>query len=190
MKRWTKGTRARAGRHVLAGALAAAAVAAPPGAVADDIYLKLEGIEGETTNAKRPKEIDVLSWSWGFRREAPVAKTACGQELVISKRFDRASTAVITRGSLGTVTPTGRLSVVKSGDTPTEYLTLDLTGVTFRSVQSSAVGGGDVVETIALAWTSGVLTYRVLDPKGGPIATVNSNLPPTCVSPQTSGPDR
>jgi len=185
MKRCTKGTRARAGRHVLAGALAAAAVAAPTGAVADDIYLKLEGIEGESISAKHPKEIDVISWSWGFRREVTAAKTACAQEIHITKLVDRATPGLLTRASVGTTVPTGRLSVAKSGELAIDYLTLDFTGVTVKSMQSAGSQGGDSsVETISLAWTSGVLTYRQVDPKGGIGATLNANLPPTCLPPQ------
>ena len=101
MKRRTKGTRAPAGRHVLAGALAAAALAASPGALADDVFLKLEGIDGESQDAKHAKEIDVLSWSWGFSRNP--ASTACSQEFHFTKLVDRATPLLLTRATVESV---------------------------------------------------------------------------------------
>ena len=33
--------------------------------MAVDFFLKIDGIPGESTDAKHKDEIDVLSWSWG-----------------------------------------------------------------------------------------------------------------------------
>jgi type VI secretion system secreted protein Hcp len=34
--------------------------------MAVDMFLKVDGIEGESQDEKHAKEIDVLSWSWGM----------------------------------------------------------------------------------------------------------------------------
>ena len=42
-----------------------------------DYFLKLDGIPGESTDAKHKGEIDVLSWSWGESPEiAPTPEAA------------------------------------------------------------------------------------------------------------------
>ncbi|HET8704790.1 MAG TPA: type VI secretion system tube protein Hcp, partial [Pseudomonadales bacterium] len=72
-----------------------------------DMFLKIEGskqgpIKGESQDQKHADEIDVLSWSWGMEGQmvhanfgAPSAKTTI-QELKISKRVDRSSTALMS----------------------------------------------------------------------------------------------
>ena len=35
-----------------------------------EMFLKLAGIEGESSDAKHKGEIDVLAWSWGLSEEA------------------------------------------------------------------------------------------------------------------------
>jgi type VI secretion system secreted protein Hcp len=34
--------------------------------MATDIFLKLDGLDGESSDHAHEKEIDVLSWSWGM----------------------------------------------------------------------------------------------------------------------------
>ena len=44
----------------------AASVASSTSVVsASDMFLKISGIKGESTDSKHKDEIDVLSWSWG-----------------------------------------------------------------------------------------------------------------------------
>lgn len=47
-----------------------------------DYFLKIDGIDGESTDNKHKNEIDVLSWSWGKRR---VGLWLVGVEVVPAK---------------------------------------------------------------------------------------------------------
>ena len=38
--------------------------------MSQDMFLKIEGINGESQDAKHKGEIDVLSWSWGASQSA------------------------------------------------------------------------------------------------------------------------
>ena len=45
-----------------------------------EMFLKLAGIEGESTDAKHKGEIDVLAWSWGLSDPAsPVGGGGAGR---------------------------------------------------------------------------------------------------------------
>ena len=41
--------------------------------MASDYFLKIDGIPGESLDAKHKDEIEVLSWSWGETNEPPPA---------------------------------------------------------------------------------------------------------------------
>jgi hypothetical protein len=43
-----------------------------------DLFLKLAGIDGESTDAKHKGEIDVLAWSWGLSQDRGPAPPAGG----------------------------------------------------------------------------------------------------------------
>ena len=50
-----------------------------------DYFLKIDGIQGESTDAKHKDEIEVLSWSWGETQErAPGSASAIGTRLPAS----------------------------------------------------------------------------------------------------------
>src|SRR5688572_2076064 len=75
------------GRPLLAGALAAAAVAP---AAAADVFLKLDGIDGESTDSKHKGEIELISYAQSFTNSASISggggstgKTTCGAVTVL-----------------------------------------------------------------------------------------------------------
>lgn len=40
-----------------------------------DMFIKIDGIKGESTDDKHKDEIDVLSWSWGMSQSGTVHTT-------------------------------------------------------------------------------------------------------------------
>jgi type VI secretion system secreted protein Hcp len=66
-------------------------------AAAVDMFLKIDGIDGESQDHAHEGEIDVLSWSWGMSQSAPIMSRGGGagkvnvQDLTISKRIDKAT---------------------------------------------------------------------------------------------------
>jgi len=138
-------------------------IAAPQAARAVDMYIRIEGIDGEATDGAHRDWIEVQSWSWGAtnssaRQPAPIGNGP--GSLTLAKTVDKSSpklSEACTGGrSLGQVVVHVRASggyneyvmddarvrscsQSSSGDRPTENITLN-----FGKVESSSSpGGGD-----------------------------------------------
>lgn len=144
-------------RPLLAGAMAAAAVAPAP-AVAD-IFLILDGIPGEVTQKGHEKQIEILSYSQSFRNTIPVGgagvgKVTCG-DVTVLKNIDRSSPELI-----GTVVSGKHIKSAEfkffspSAKTGADvmYYTVKLTDVLISSIdQSDANDSARIVERVTLS---------------------------------------
>ena len=111
----------RQGLHRLftAGVLATSLVASSTAAFANDMFLKIDGIKGESADSKHKDEIEVLSWSWGesngaARTARGKQSAACIQDLHFTKYIDSASPGLIMSGVTGDVAQSAVL-VVRRG---------------------------------------------------------------------------
>lgn len=175
---------AKPGRHVLATTLAVTALAgaAPPAEA--DMFIKFEGIKGESVDSKHKDEVDVLSWSWGVLGATADAKgklrAACAEQMSLSKYVDISSPQLVNAATLGTAMATARLVVRSSGNNPIEYLVIDLGGVTVKAVAQSAGGDSRVLENVSLAFTSAKITYTAQSLTGGVGGTSVGFVPAAC----------
>jgi type VI secretion system secreted protein Hcp len=132
------------------------AVACTPAFGASDIFLKLDGIPGESVNARHPGEIDVLSWSWGMAR--PAASSGGGtavrvsmSDLVITKMLDKATPKLMLATCDGKKIPEAILVLRKSGSEGFEYLKITMHNVYVTSVATGGSQGEDrPTESISL----------------------------------------
>jgi type VI secretion system secreted protein Hcp len=176
----------RIGHHLLVGALAAGAtIGATSADAAIDIFLKIQGIDGESTNSKHKGEIDVLSWSWGASAGAADKKGSltpgCSDSFNIVKNVDKATPSLVTSLALGTTIPSAILTVTTTGETAREVLKVNLAGVTVKSLSDSVASGADTVrEQLSLAFTSAMVTYKPQNPDGTAGAAVNGTVPTSC----------
>ncbi len=67
--------------------------------MANNVHIKIDGIEGESADAKHIKTIDVLAWSWGMSQSGTFHTGSGGgqgkasvQDLSFTKHVDAAST--------------------------------------------------------------------------------------------------
>ncbi len=126
--------------------------------MASDMFLMLDGIKGESTDAKHKGEIDILSFSWGIaqsgaghRGTGSGAGKADFSDISIMKVVDKASPLLMLACANGKHIAKGKITVRKAGENPLEYLTVDLDGVFVSSYQQSGSGGGEIpTESIAL----------------------------------------
>lgn len=163
-------------------ALAASCVLAAPAGAASDIYLKIEGVPGESSAADHRGEIEVLSWSFGatqpsmprFGGGAASGRAAMGspgtQEpppgpgaMTVAKSYDAASAKLLQACAQGKHFPKATLSVRKAGGGQQEYMTYELENVLVSSYslspQSGASSGGDrPMESLSLNFTK--ITYK------------------------------
>jgi type VI secretion system secreted protein Hcp len=133
-----------------------------------DMFLKIPGIDGESTDEKHKSEIDVLAWSWGG--STGPGKSVCVQDLSLTKYVDAASPGLIMNNVMGQVIPTATLVVRKGGEAQLEYLTLTLKNVTVSAYSTGGSGGEDrLTESVTLRFQTLEGKYQKQDAKGFPL---------------------
>jgi type VI secretion system secreted protein Hcp len=133
-------------RLVSTGVVATGMLAASSAMAATDMFLKIDGVSGESTDAFHKGEIDVLAWSWGestgaARTRRGVRPIACIQDLSVTKYVDSATPTLIMDTMVGTVVPTAVLTIRKAGASPLEYIVLTMRDVSVSSYQTGGSGG-------------------------------------------------
>ena len=149
--------------------------------MAVDMFLKIEGIKGESVDDKHKDEIEVLSWSWGATNSGSAAaggNTSTGkvnvQDLSITKRFDKSSPQLFLRCATGQHISTATLSVRKAGKRDQEdYLKITMTDVMVSSYQTGVASGGDApADSVSFNFAKVEIRYRPQTPDGsvaGPV---------------------
>jgi type VI secretion system secreted protein Hcp len=134
------------------------------------IFIKMDGIEGESTDARHKGEIDVLSWSWGVTLSTSAGGAggtgrAIPADLKFSHRIDFASPSLIRACASGRHIKEAVVSVQKTGAdpraAPDSFLTIRLFVVTVKSVEPCVNAlENSATETVGLAFSKMEFEYR------------------------------
>ena len=141
-----------------------------------NIFLKVAGINGESTDVNHHDEIDVLSWSWGvtYSISSPAgAGSGVGKALVgslsIGKELDKASPGILRFCLTGKHITSVVLTQRRPGAGPMSFLTITLQGVLVAGVtDTSPEGALRPGETITLTFAKVTYRYVPLKPNGQP----------------------
>lgn len=135
--------------------------------MAFDAFLKIDGIEGESTRKGFEKQIPILSFSWGGSNPATIGVDGGGgggkgalSSLNVMKKADSSSPTFFQKCMEGEHFKKASLTLMKAGGkAPIDFIKYDLETVYIDSVQYSGSGGGDdtPMESISLAY--GKMTY-------------------------------
>lgn len=142
--------------------------------MAVDMFIKIGDIKGESKDAVHKTEIDVLAWSWGISNSGSAhmgggagAGKVNVQDLSFTKYVDSASPPLLMAGCKGTHYDTADLVVRKAGDTPLEYIKIQLTEVMVTSVSTGGSGGEDrLTENVTLNFAKFKFSYQKQAAKG------------------------
>src|SRR3989338_10520822 len=113
-------------------------------AAAVDYFLKIDGIDGESTDPGHKGEIDVLSWSWGETNAGIRAGGGGGagkvnmQDFHFTMHSSKASPKLMLAVATGKHLPQAILTVRKAGESQLEYIKIKLSDVMVSSYQ---IGG-------------------------------------------------
>lgn len=126
--------------------------------MAVDMFLKIDGVDGESQDDKHAKEIDILAWSWGASSSGTMhvgggggAGKAAIQDVSVTKYVDKASKALLEKCTKGEHFKTAVLTVRKAGGTPLEYIKIELEELLITSVSTGGSGGEDrLTENVTL----------------------------------------
>ena len=140
-----------------------------------DYFLDIEGVPGESLDAKHKDEIDVESWSWGATQVVGTIGGGGGsagrvsiQDFNFVARTSKASPLLFLSCASGKHLETAVLTARKSGGQQVEFLTLTLTDVLVSSYQTAGSETADTVpmDQVSLNFTKIKFEYKVQNPDG------------------------
>jgi type VI secretion system secreted protein Hcp len=157
--------------------LVAAFAVAPAAGAADDYFLRIEGIPGESNAAGfvGTIPIDVRSFDWSAENPTTVGSASSGagspkarlNELTVDKSVDAASVPLFQRLAQSKPINSMELIVRRAGTTPFIFLRYCFQTV-FVTSQKQSGSTGDVVETVNFAYRSVTQTYTPQTTTGTP----------------------
>ena len=139
-----------------------------------DYFLKLDGIKGESADAKHKDEIDIESWSWGETQTgthgtgggAGAGKVSM-QDFHFVMKLNKASPSLMQACASGQHIKLGTLTARKAGKDQQEFLTIKLTDVLVSSFQTGGSEGSDVpFDQVSLNFAKIEVEYRAQKPDG------------------------
>ena len=143
--------------------------------MAVDMFIKFDGIDGESVDSKHAKSIDVLAWSWGMSQSGTTHTSTGGgagkvnvQDLSLTKHIDKSSTVLLQHCATGKHIAKAVLTVRKAGDKPLEYLVITLKDLLISSVQTGGSGGEDrLTENVTINFGAYEVAYQQQAKTGG-----------------------
>jgi type VI secretion system secreted protein Hcp len=149
-----------------------------------DYFLKIDGIPGESEDAKHKGEIEVLSFSWGESSSGGHAGPGGGagagkvamQDLHFVARLSKASPALFLACANGKHLKSAVLTVRKAGKGQQEYFVVKLTDVLVSSYQTggSAHEPDGALDQASLGFARIEIEYRPQKPDGSLGTPINA----------------
>ena len=124
-----------------------------PAEAAVDYFLEVNGVAGESQDAKQAKSIDIESFSWGASVSDKKGSVSL-QDLSITKKVDLASPALFQRLVQGTTIPSVELIARKAGEFQFIFLRYCLQDVQVTSQQQAGHGGDTTTENVTFRYGS------------------------------------
>ncbi|WP_211466249.1 Hcp family type VI secretion system effector [Collimonas silvisoli] len=143
--------------------------------MAQDIFLKINGIDGESQDSAHKNEIEVLNWSWKITQNSTMhsgsgggAGKATVDDLTFTHNVDKSSPNLMKYCLTGKHIDSAVLTVRKAGGNPLEYLKISMSDVIVTQVQPTGDNGSEgVKEMISLAFTKVKQEYAIQNAQGG-----------------------
>jgi type VI secretion system secreted protein Hcp len=131
-----------------------------------DYFLKIDGISGESVDAKHKDEIQLEAFSWGETNPAPAGGGGGGagkvhvQDYNFTMRFNKASPQLMLACAKGQHLKLATFTARRSNKAQQNFLVIKFTDVLVTSYQTG--GSGDVIpmDQISLAFSQIEMEYR------------------------------
>jgi len=136
--------------------------------MAVDYFLKIDGIPGESQDAKHVNEIDLESWSWGETQSGTSAQGGGGgagkvsmQDFHFVMKVNKASPKLFGACATGAPVTSAILTCRKAGKGQQEYLIWTFTDLLISSYQTGGSTGQDVpVDQISFNFSKIEVSYK------------------------------
>jgi len=140
-----------------------------------DYFLKIEGVDSESTDDKHKGEIDCMSFSWG-QTNAGTAGHGAGagagkvlpQDFTFTKKMDKASPLLMIGCATGQHFKSAILTARKAGGGQQEYLKITMSDLMVTSYQTGGSAEGDPVpiDQISMNFAKLEMIYKEQKPDG------------------------
>jgi type VI secretion system secreted protein Hcp len=135
-----------------------------------DYFLKIDGIDGEST--ARKGEIDLESWSWGETQTGTHVGGGGGgagkvqmQDFHFVMTCNKASPKLLEACATGQHIKEGTLLCCKAGGKQEEYLKIKFSDLLISSFQTGGSSHGDVVPTDQISFNFSKIEYEYKEQK-------------------------
>lgn len=144
--------------------------------MASDVFLKVDGIKGESTDVNHQDEIELLAWSWGVA-EVFIVSGGGGivggkpkfTDLVVTKHVDKASPKLLRACLTATHVNDVVLTQRKAGAGKVNFLVITLKDVLVASLNDvEADAAPRPVETVQFTFAKVIYEYVPQKPNGQP----------------------
>lgn len=147
---------------------------------ASDYFLKLDGIDGESTDRNHNNEIEVMSWSWGMSQMG-TSSTGGGagtgkvqfQDFQFTKSFDKSSPMLMQMTATGEYIKDAKLTLRKAGS-DSSYIVVIFSDVMVSSFQVSGNTGEAPTESVSLNFAKIQMEYFPQNPDGTSSESIKS----------------
>ena len=139
-----------------------------------DYFLKIDGIAGESTDAKHKGEIELFSFSWGETQAGTGAGPGAGggagkvtmQDLHVATRVSKASPQLMLACATGKHIKLATLVARKAGKDQQEFLVYKFTDILVSSYQTGGSQGEVPTDQISFNFARIEVEYRAQKPDG------------------------
>ena len=147
--------------------------------MAIDMFLKIDGIDGESTDARHKNEIAILSFAWGETQSTPASGAGGGgggagkvvmQDFHFAMLVSKASPRLFLACAKGEHFKTAVLTVRRAGVSLTELLKWHITDVLISAFQTAGDAAASVLPTdhVSLGFGKIEVEYTPVKPDGKP----------------------
>jgi type VI secretion system secreted protein Hcp len=140
--------------------------------MAVDVFLKIKGIEGESSDSKHKNEIDVLSYSFGITQTGTMSYGGGGGagkanfgDFSFMMRMNKATPKLMNHVACGTHISDATLVCRKAGGKQEEYMQYKFYDLLISSYQTSA-SSEEPVESCSFNYSKLEMEYKIQDATG------------------------
>jgi type VI secretion system secreted protein Hcp len=142
-----------------------------------DYFLKIDGIAGESLDAKHKGEIELESWSWGETQQGTTGSVGSGggagkvsmQDFHFVMKVNKASPLLFQACANGAHIATALLTCRKAGKDQQEYLTWSFEKLLISGYQTGGSGGAAnilPVDQVSFNFQKITISYKAQNPDG------------------------
>lgn len=143
--------------------------------MAFDAFIKIDGIEGESTDEKHSGWIEAISYNCGVNQNASATASSAGggsseradfDKFTFAKQLDKASPKLAIACAAGTHLDSIVVEICRAGDDKVKYMEYKMTNCIISSVKTA--GGGDFPsENVSIDFGKIEWSYSVQKRQGG-----------------------